>query len=534
MAPESKGPWTYVLLLLLFLAAVVWISALDFLPPLEKDSLIHHLAVPKLWLQDGGMVERPWLVYSYYPMNLQLLYLIPLALGADWGAKFIHFGFGLLTSGLLFFYLRPRLGRNWGLLAALLFLTTPAVMRLATSAYVDLGLTFFITASLLSLLRWHETRLTRYFLWSALALGLALGVKYNGLIGLPILALWSMALASRQGQKTGRVFLTGTVYVLLALAAFSPWAIKNYLATGNPLYPLFNGFFGLAAGDQSGQSFGVFTLRHYYFGEPLWQSLLVPLRIFFIGRDFSHQFFDGVLNPFLLLLPPLALIRSKAAELRPMAGLVVYWILVVLFQSLFVIRYMVPVLPVLVILSVYGLKEIKDFMGKRVRSRLGAGVWILIPVMLLALNANWAHGFWQKRDPWAYLTGKESRENYLVRHVDHYPAMAYLNSHLPDTARVLLLFVGSRGYYCDRDYLYSAHFSGEVLRPIIDGATSGEDIQRGLAKLGVTHILTRESMLVDFVRDNWPPEKVSMFGRYAVNGWENLFSTNGYTLFRIK
>jgi 4-amino-4-deoxy-L-arabinose transferase-like glycosyltransferase len=534
MGPSAAGRTAFAVLLVLLLAAVAWISALDFLPPLEKDSLIHHLAVPKLWLKDGGMVDRPWLVYAYYPMNLDLLYLIPLALGVDWGAKFIHFGFGLLTAGLLYCHLTPRLGRNWGLLAAVLFLTTPAVMRLAASAYVDLGLTFFITAGVLALLRWHETHLTRYFVWSALALGLGLGVKYNGLIGLPVLTLWAMALASRQNRSAGRVFLTGSVYALLALAVFSPWAIKNYLATGNPLYPLFSGFFGQAASDQSGQSFGVFTLRNHYFGESLWENLLVPLRIFFSGRDFDARFFDGVLNPFLLLLPPLALIRPRAPELRPLAGFVVYWILVVLFQSLFVIRYMVPVLPVLVILSVYGLKEIKDFVDRRVLSGLKAGIWVLIPILFLALNANWAHGFWQNREPWPYLTGRESREAYLSRHLDHYPAMAYLNSHLPETARVLLLFVGSRGYYCDRDYLYSAHFSGDILRPIMDGATSSEDIRRGLKALGVTHVLTREGMLVDYLRENWPPEKTALFGRQVVDDWENLFSANGYTLFRIK
>ena len=62
-------------------------------PPTSRDALTHHLAVPKLYLQHGGIYEIPWLEFSYYPMNLDLLYMIPLAFGNDIIPKVFTFFF---------------------------------------------------------------------------------------------------------------------------------------------------------------------------------------------------------------------------------------------------------------------------------------------------------------------------------------------------------------------------------------------------------------------------------------------------------
>ena len=74
---------------------------LGSVPPVDRDALTHHLAVPKLYLKQGGMVEIPWVPFSYYPMNLDLLYLVPLYFGHDIAAKYIHFGFALLTAAAI-------------------------------------------------------------------------------------------------------------------------------------------------------------------------------------------------------------------------------------------------------------------------------------------------------------------------------------------------------------------------------------------------------------------------------------------------
>ncbi|MFH1124027.1 MAG: hypothetical protein V1758_10260, partial [Pseudomonadota bacterium] len=155
---REKQKVNYVPWLLLGILAVLILSiaVLSCVPPVSKDALVHHLAVPKLYLKHGGMYEIPFMPFSYYPMNLDLLYLIPLYFGNDIIPKFIHFSFALLTAWILLSYLRVRIGFVYGLFGAIFFLSIPVIIKLSITAYIDLGIIFFSTASLLSILRWVE------------------------------------------------------------------------------------------------------------------------------------------------------------------------------------------------------------------------------------------------------------------------------------------------------------------------------------------------------------------------------------------
>jgi len=248
--------------LLIGLLAILIVSVviLSWVPPVSRDALTHHLAVPKLYLQHGGIYEIPAIVFSYYPMNLDLLYMIPLYWGNDIAPKFIHFLFALLTAGLLYGYLRKRLGPVWALFGALFFLSLPIVVKLSITVYVDLGLVFFSSASLLSFLKWIESRFNiKYLLLSAISCGLALGTKYNALVVFFILTLFVPLVYIRQARKEApgdnssakirpanrqsKAVGWGTIFCLVALLGFSPWMIRNYSWTENPIYPLYNHVF---------------------------------------------------------------------------------------------------------------------------------------------------------------------------------------------------------------------------------------------------------------------------------------------------
>ena len=117
-------------------------------------------------------------------MNIDLLYLIPLYFKNDIIPKFIHFAFGFGTGLLVYNYLKNRLGENWGLLGFMIFFSTPIIVHLSTTAYVDLGMTFFTTASILAFVRWRDGSYkdTKWLVLSAVCMGLAAGSKYNALI----------------------------------------------------------------------------------------------------------------------------------------------------------------------------------------------------------------------------------------------------------------------------------------------------------------------------------------------------------------
>ncbi len=138
---------------------IICISVLASVPPTSRDALTHHLFVPKLYIEHGGIYEIPNIPFSYYPMNLDLLYMIPLYFGNDIIPKYLHFLFALLTALLIFNYLKNRTNSLYALLGSLFFLSIPIIVKLSITVYVDLGLMFFTTASLIAYFSMAEFRL---------------------------------------------------------------------------------------------------------------------------------------------------------------------------------------------------------------------------------------------------------------------------------------------------------------------------------------------------------------------------------------
>ena len=126
----------------LILLVVISIGILGSAPPVDRDSLTHHLYVPKLYLKHGGIYEIPAVEFSYFPMNIDLLYAAALYFGNDILPKYIHFAFALLTAWLIFRYLKYRLNTLYASFGILLFLSIPIIVKLSITAYVDLGLIF--------------------------------------------------------------------------------------------------------------------------------------------------------------------------------------------------------------------------------------------------------------------------------------------------------------------------------------------------------------------------------------------------------
>jgi 4-amino-4-deoxy-L-arabinose transferase-like glycosyltransferase len=505
------------------------ILVMAWVPPVSRDALTHHLAVPKLYVKQGGMYEIPSIAYSYYPGNLDLLYLVPLLYGNDILPKLIHFAFALLTAWLIFAHLKRRADPLFALAGVVFFLSLPVIVRLSTTVYVDLGLIFFSTLALIYFLKWIEYEFDiKYLIISAVGCGFALGTKYNALIVLFLFAAFVPFVYSRKKQapeiskNAGHPFFNprlslkaigcSIVYVLVALVVFSPWAIRNYAWTKNPVYPLFDHHFkkpdlerqseaGPDASDIVGEAargpsvlFKPFVTRKVIYGEAWWQTLLIPLRIFFQGHDDRPEQFDGRLNPYLLLLPILAYFlnrKTKTAdrtETNILMAFAVLFITISFFQADMRIRYITPAIPPLVILAIFGLRGLLTAIDGRLKGGLntfGKSVVVLTVLFLVSLNAAYIWNLYHRIDPLSYIGGRLSRDQYIERYRPEYAALRFANKNLPPDARILGLFLGNRSYYSDRELIFGeSFFKNTVLRE-----NSARQIARALKEKKITHIL---------------------------------------------
>ena len=561
---ETNFAFLFYTLLIVLIFAVGLLCAI---PPISKDALIHHLAVPRLYLNHGGIYEIPSMVYSYYPMNLQMLYMAALYLGSDIAPKFIHFGFALLTALLIYRYLKQRLNTLFALFGALLFLSIPVVVKLSITAYIDLGLIFFSTASILLIFKWVESGFRqRHLILSAVFCGLAMGTKYNGLVVCCILTLFVPFVYSRFNRDRHfaglKAFRNGAVFLIVALLLFSPWAIRNWHWTGNPIYPLYNGFFSQArttiqkitnpsiqpaptAAENSSKAKeykepGPIAYRSVIYHETPWEIALLPVRVFFQGRDGDPQYFDGKLNPFLLILPFFAFWRMERLdpvhrwEIKALAWFSVLFFLIALFTTGMRIRYISPIIPPLVILSVFGLynisKCIQSINGRR--KKLIAHVCLGGAVIVcLAYNAAYLADQYRYVQPLDYLSGNVSRHEYIARYRFEYPAMRYINENLLSDAKILFFFMGKRGYYCDREYVPESQTS--LSRFIKEGMTP-EDIYHAYKTMKATHLLVHRDLFVKWANEVFNSDQIQTLQNFVQGYLDMEFSINGVELLVLK
>ncbi len=529
-------------LFLLFLFCIVgFLVTLTFTPPISRDALTHHLAIPKRYLLHGGIYEIPELIFSYYPMNLDLLYFIPLWFGNDILPKFIHLSFGLGTSWLIFVYLEKRLGRNWGLTGALFFLTTPIIVSLASTAYVDLGVTFFTTISLLLLLSWTKTNELKTIILAGIFAGLAAGTKYNGLLTIFLLTCFTpfIVLHSHKPISSKRAIGLASLFFLCAILAVSPWLIRNYIWTGNPIYPLFQSLFA-NEGSPLTQGMNPFLIRKLAYDESLWQTLLIPIRIFFEGQDNDPKYFDGVLNPFILLFALTAFlpnysIPSFKTEKKLFFWFIILFLLFAFVQRVIRIRYIVPVLPFLIILSILGLYNIKSYlMTLRCYSRMATFFPTLLLLAALSLNGLYMVRYWQKIRPLQYLSGQTDRTAFITRFWPEYTLINWANKNLAQSSTILAVFLGNRGYYFDRPVEFDLKSGRSLLCSTIKEQDSAKNISDSLTKSGISHILLRKDLFGTWCWEHLDAMERKRLTDFFNNHTQELNATSTHSLFALK
>ena len=562
----------------LLLVLIFAIGFLAWVPPVSRDALTHHLVVPKLYLQHGGIYEIPSIVFSYYPMNLDLLYLIPLYFGNDIAPKYIHFLFALLTAGLIFYYLQKRLDNQWGLFGVLFFLSLPLIVKLSTTAYVDLGLIFFSTAALVSLLKWIENRLQLKFLFlSASCCGLALGTKYNGMIVLFLLTLFIPFIYisfskkdyntkdSVNRSKFIRIQLNavgfGVIFFTIALLFFSPWMIRNYVWKTNPIYPLYNNLFNppmqVPPNAQSDSHalepdsvpqqtskvdpsrWSSFAIRKVIYGESWWEIALIPVRIFFQGQDDNPKYFDGKLNPFLFFLPFFAFIHlnKDPALLRSEKKIFIFFAILFLLYAFSMssirIRYVAPIIPPLVILATLGLHQLTTMVTDRKVSQpawIGSGFVIFMITIILTLNALYIWKQFRYVDPFSYISGRMSRDTYIAKYRPEYSIYQYVNRHLPDNAKLLGLFLGNRRYYSERDLIFGV----SEFKKIVNSSDSEKKFLKELKEKGFTHLIIRFDLFNQWTDKQFEDRKKELLKLFFAGHVRPILSKDGYGLFELK
>jgi len=509
LSPLKPGHWLLLATLAPFLLATL-LGAL--LPSTDFDVNEYHFQGPKEFFQAGKISFLEHNVYTSFPFGTEMLTLLAMVLEGDWyrgalAGKAVLMCFGPLAGLALFAAGRRWFGTTAGVLAAVLYLSTPWIYRISTIAYAEGGVCFYLFASLFALMiaadHLTEAVSVRQFLLAGLLAGSAMACKYPALVSIVVpgfaVTVW---LAARQQGKARWVlpgaFLAGT------LVAVGPWLIKNTVETGNPVYPLAYGVFGgrdwdavLDARWKKGHSPGTYSL-----------SSLAKLAIEVAARSTWN-------SPLLFALAPLALLAVSWRRRAAWLWLYVGW----LFFSCWLFthridRFWVPLLPVVALLAGGGAAwcwqaleaaltgfapggpaagSAASWLSRRDRL-LGLSV-VLVPFVAIGLfNLE------------IIVNGLSGYNDYL-RDLDEAgqiaaevtsPEIVWLNHSLPPASRKVLAVGEAEMFYARFSAAYNTVFDKSIMeewcaaRPGEPSGAAGlrdaEAIHQKLAAEGITHV----------------------------------------------
>ena len=468
-------------------------------PGLIFDDNVYHLLIPRLYIENHGLIYLPSHLFANMPHIVEMLYTVPMAIGDFTAPKVLALAFSFWTIAALYLFALPLLGRFGAGLIPLLYLSGVNIQWHLGLAYIEPAMGFFLLCACLSLLAWHETGNTRFLRILALACGFVMASKYTGwffvmailaVSGFLVLRSPGLAAASKSAHKSGKNKKSREVKhvpapfpprlrlfsqtALIVLALIAPWLIKNMLFTGNPVYPNLYGIFGGSFWSEIqenslNRSMGLAGGLH----KTLYDYLMLPWRLTFKDFFFSCPSFSISL----MILWLIAMIRPSSYRLPQ-------WPLLVISISGFALwafsvqegRFLVAWVPVIVLTASFALAPLRNHLRTLIAvfcSILALGVYqITTQLYPHVLHLEVFQG---------------TREQLLYKNFN-FDICAILNRLVPEDGKVLALW-DNRFFFLNHPFDADNSYYAPTGLARLRAAGSAANFARELVGSGFTHVL---------------------------------------------
>ena len=529
----DRGFQGFNVLILTVLVVLALILALA--PPVKTDALVYHLAIPKAYLENHGIINLPNNMYSFFPLLFEMVFLFAMTFGVESLPALCGLGMAFLLLMGLGVYFRQYLSPRLAWFVPVLFFSTPTFFEISASAYIDLALAGFIFFTFYAWDRWRETRLSFWFFYMTLFAGAAWATKLTGLIVLPLVVL-GIALEGKKDNNPARVLKHIAIFSGIVFLFMAPWWIRNYLYSGNPFLPLLMQFLGgedRVNWDPNRALMFDGYVKLFGMGRGLWDLVLLPYNLTFHAQPHTLRFDGQIGIAFFVLIPALiaGLWKSRSPRL---VSLTVFFAVLFLFWFIYFqyVRFLAPAFTALTLLSVAGLEKVT-----RPKSEDGSPPGWLGQILLgmvacgVLFNLYLIWDVWQEKAPAKYVTGQETRDPYLARNIARYPMYQAMNQ-LDPKARVLLVYMGNLGYLAERSFHSDSVFEAHTLQTLLAQDASADGLRRQLQSLGITHLMLDRNYV--FGKEAaFPPGHQTTLNRFLKSRAQLLKQKDDFFLYRL-
>ena len=490
----SDISWVGILLLLILAVQVFFNLAGASVLPSGWDALGEHLARPKEWVRLHSLQAIPYINYPQrgQPFNVGMLYGMSLLIKDAILAKLIHFSFGILTAIGVYALGKRYFSSKVGLFSAAIFYTIPAVAYLSTTAYVDLGLTFYAFLALYAFINWTATNRRGWLIVSAIMGGLCVGSKYAGFLPIAILVL-GILFQSWFIKKEKLIIVAKNLllFVLLAGLVGSFWYVRDFIIYGRlvPLELAFSLWHSIKNAFWRMVTLGPFNSDNLPSALALDVSFLrnkalVPWKLTMYGSAVERVHDPGGVGVLFLAFLPFFLLprfRKNRVIRVVLYYSLIFFVVWMLFSPLK--RYLIPIFPLLSIMVAYIVMRVWE-----ARRIIRVPLFLLVTLTLLFQMIYLApEGLSKIYQRVLVLAGVTCQEDYIMKNEETYPVYRFINGNLSPEAKLLIMDI--RAFYCDRPYITS--IIGK------DGGRyrfgKGKELLARLEELGVSHIVANQS-----------------------------------------
>jgi hypothetical protein len=299
-------------------------------------------------------------------------------------------------------------------------------------------------------------------------------------------------------QPFSRVVKQFVLYGLLSAAVVSPWYLKSWLQTGNPVWPFFFEILGGRNWDALGTEYLFGFIRspnmpmtplNWLLG--FWWLTKEPFRFGPYRLGWHYLILSLISIPVLILPKPAT--RQVTRRLA-IISLIFYtsW-----FFQTHQTRFFMPVLPVLALLISAG---VSWYWQKQTWHRIHWQAIIQLCLVLYLGVTNWLANPVDRAlvvSRWPYLSGQMSRDQFLVSQIPGYDTFIHSNRNLPEKAYVWLALYEVRGYYLDRDYMWANPISQRAFP--LEIYQDASQLASELLARGFTHVIFRTANLERYI-----------------------------------
>jgi hypothetical protein len=503
--PQKRAGVATALAILIAISLCLALVA-SLAPPIAKDALLYHLAVPKAFIaqHSNGFVDGN--IASYLALGTEMHSVWAMLLGniisprageaAAEVSTFLFFPFLLLAI----FGWAGDIGISsaWALIATLIVATVPTAYHIASSGYIDIALALYVTLAIYALTRWWKDQSWSWVILIGIFLGAALSIKLTSVFVISAFVLMILVRA-RGAENAGKIAISGFAALLLAGAIASPWYIRTWAATGSPVFPFYMSIWpGKANGWDVERSNLFQAMNSQYGGVDVNKSnyLTAPVRVSITAQPEQAANYDGVLGvAFLIGLPLLIWALWKfdlAVEIKIIAGIAAIMYLFWLFSSE-QLRYLVPIAPLLAIAIAASAEKIGNGVSKVARCALVAA-----SVCGFLVTFAW---FCMKA-PLRVVLGGETRDQYLTHNLDYYAYYQIINTEIPKDAKVWLINMRRDTYNIDRPIFSDYLFEDWTFRKMLWESRSAQELRTKTAAMGIKYVLGRHDLWFTDYKDS--------------------------------